>query len=72
MFFVFIGCGTGYYSVYPDPTSCECEPCPIGTYNDQDDATLCSPCPNGLTTIQEGSDDSSLCITSENLNALCN
>ena len=31
--FLFGGCGTGYYTTYPDPTSCQCEPCPVGTYN---------------------------------------
>ena len=27
---------SGYYSTYPDPSSCECEPCSIGTYNNTD------------------------------------
>ena len=57
MMFIFYhsGCGTGYYSTYPNPSSCECEPCPIGTYNEMNDAESCTPCQEGFTTSQEGS-----------------
>ena len=56
-----LGCGTGYYSTYPDPNSCECEICTTGTYNDRDFATSCTSCPGELTTVQEGSTSISQC-----------
>ena len=56
-----IGCGTGYFSVYTDPTSCECEICPFGKYNDKQNAQSCTPCPSGYTTSEEGSTSSSQC-----------
>ena len=53
-----LGCGTGYYE---DQDSCDCEICPIGTYNNQEAAELCIQCPSGQTTLQEGSNTSSNC-----------
>ena len=31
-----------------------CEECPIGTYNDAENSTSCSPCPSGSTTENNG------------------
>ena len=59
-----IGCGTGYYgyySVYPDATGCECQICPIGTYNSEESAQSCTSCPPGLTTMESGTDRSWKC-----------
>ena len=58
------GCGTGYFSTYPDPSSCECEPCPIGTYNEREHADSCIPCQEGFTTSQEGSTTGTECYKS--------
>ena len=64
--FLFLGCGTGYFSTYPGPASCACEPCPVGTYNDDNGAEYnvesCTTCPLGHTTSQEGSINSSQCV----------
>ena len=56
-----IGCGTGYFSVFTDPTSCECEICPFGKYNDKQNAQSCTACPSGYTTSEVGSTSSSQC-----------
>ena len=58
---LYSGCGTGYHSVYPDPLSCECVPCPTGSYNDKNFTDSCTECPEGLTTSQEGSINISQC-----------
>ena len=47
-----LGCGTGYFE---DQNSCECDTCPIGTYNPQESAETCTSCPPGWTTLQSGS-----------------
>ena len=52
---VFVGCGRGYYSVYPNVTGCECEICPMGTFNSEDFADACISCLPGETTPQPGS-----------------
>ena len=49
-----LGCGAGYYSVYPNATGCECNICPIGTYNNRDSTASCTSCPSGWTTLQTG------------------
>ena len=59
---VFSGCGTGYYRTYPNPTSCECEPCPLGTYIDRDNAQECTSCQAGFTTFKEGSTSRTKCL----------
>ena len=60
-FLIFSACGTGYYSAYPDATSCECEICPAGTYNDRETATDCFQCPSGTTTVRAGATEQSQC-----------
>ena len=59
-FFKILGCGTGNYE---DPNSCDCETCPIGTYNNQESAETCISCPPGWTTLQSGSTVSSQCLS---------
>ena len=61
-------CGTGYYSLYPDATSCECKICPAGTYNDREAATDCFQCPLGTTTVRAGATEQSQCQDSKKLN----
>ena len=39
----------------------ECVPCEIGTYSDTGNADSCTSCPDGETTSQEGSTNSSQC-----------
>ena len=63
-----LGCGTGYYSVYPDPVSCECEICVKGTYNDKDSVQSCTSCPTGWTTPQQGATSITTCKQSKNFN----
>ena len=64
--FLFVECGSGYYSVYPDSNNCECEICPIATFNDQDYVTSCRRCQTGYTTLEEGSTDWDDCIPGKN------
>jgi len=40
----------------------ECEPCPIGTYQEEHAQTGCNPCDRSSTTQQTGAHNSSLCI----------
>ena len=56
-----LGCGAGYYSVYPNATGCECKICPIGTHNNRDSAASCTSCPPGWTTLQTGTTGSWYC-----------
>ena len=51
-FFKVPGCGTGYFE---DQDSCECDLCPVGTYNNQESVESCTSCPVGWTTLQSGS-----------------
>ena len=54
------GCGIGYYAVYS--SSCECEPCPIGTYNSEDLLRdSCTSCPDEWTTFLVGSISETAC-----------
>ena len=52
-----LGCGKGYYSVYPTSDSCECKICQIGTYNSDEQSDSCESCPSGWTTLQEGREE---------------
>ena len=63
-----IGCGPGYYG---DEYGCECDPCPIGTYNNQDFAESCISCPLGWTTNQSSSTLDSHCRLSKNFILKC-
>ena len=65
----FLGCGAGYFSTYPDPSSCECEIYPVDTYTDNDYADTCTPCPEGQFTAGEGSTH---CKTSKYIHFLVN
>ena len=64
-----VGCGIGYFE---DQDSCECEICPIGTYNDQDDVETCTSCPTGWTTLQSGSTLDSQCRLSKKIISVFN
>ena len=64
----FSGCGIGYYSVYPDPVSCECEICHKGTYNDRDSTQSCTSCPSGWTTLKPGATSMTACQKSKKFN----
>ena len=68
--YYFLGCGTGYYSVYPNSSSCECEPCPIGTYNDREFTDSCTACPEGVITLEEGSTRFNQCRLSMQLHKI--
>ena len=51
---LFSGCGSGYYSFYPNATGCECKICPYNSYNSEECADACASCPTGWTTLQAG------------------
>ena len=53
--------------MFPDANSCECEICPIGTYNDIEQSDTCPQCQPGYTTMSPGREGSSFCVKSENL-----
>ena len=51
---MFSECGAGNFTVFPDPNSRECEPCPIGTHNDKNSSYSCTPCIDGWSTLEPG------------------
>ena len=62
-FFFTARCVAGHFS----PTGLErsgdqCQPCPIGTYNNVNGSTECEACPQGTTTLASGADSDSKCV----------
>lgn len=53
-----VKCGPGNFF---NSSTLVCEDCPVGTYQDQDDQTSCTPCPQGSTTQTVASPSSSDC-----------
>ena len=50
-------CGEG-----EQPNGTECEPCPIGTYQDEYFQKRCKNCPGGESTTNNGSTNSDFCV----------
>ena len=50
-------CGEG-----EQPNGTECEPCPIGTYQDEYFQKRCKNCPFGESTTNNGSTNSDFCV----------
>lgn len=53
-----VKCGPGNFF---NSSTLVCEDCPVGTYQNQDDQTSCTPCPQGSTTQTVASPSSSDC-----------
>eukprot|EP00058_Branchiostoma_floridae_P023925 XP_002609415.1 hypothetical protein BRAFLDRAFT_124626 [Branchiostoma floridae] len=53
-----VNCGRG---TYHDTAVDACQPCPVGTYQDQERKTACIPCPDGLTTDAVGTKSIQIC-----------
>ncbi|XP_066294937.1 uncharacterized protein [Branchiostoma lanceolatum] len=53
-----LNCGRG---TYHDTAVDTCHPCPVGTYQDQEKRTACTPCPDGLTTDTVGTKSIQIC-----------
>eukprot|EP00058_Branchiostoma_floridae_P026800 XP_002612291.1 hypothetical protein BRAFLDRAFT_122528 [Branchiostoma floridae] len=53
-----VNCGRG---TYHDSAVDACQPCPVGTYQDQERKTACIPCPDGLTTDAVGTKSIQIC-----------
>ena len=54
-----VDCPVGYYPNASDTT--QCIACEIGFYKDVTGASACLACDAGFSTVNEGSDDVSLC-----------
>ena len=69
IFWYFWGCGKGYFGAKTGPATFNrtCMICPSGSYSDTDTATDCTECPEGQTTIQERSSNSSDCQGDANI-----
>ena len=62
-FYIFVGCGKGYYAARTGPLQFNrtCRICPRGTYSDTETAYSCIQCQPGITTALEGSINISHC-----------